>query len=134
MRKLALGAMVLGLAALACSEPEADLPPSYRDLEVPTARIESTDARTRGRTLFVQQCAFCHGMNGDGQGQRREGFARPPRDFTSVAWRRTMTPRRVFFAVREGIHGTAMPSWKTLPDGALWDLTAYVLSIARADR
>jgi mono/diheme cytochrome c family protein len=49
-------------------------------------------------------------------------------------WRSETTPRRFFHAVREGIHGTAMPSWKTLPDDELWDLTAYVLSIAKVNR
>jgi mono/diheme cytochrome c family protein len=134
MGRLALGAIALGLAALACSEPETDVPLSYRDVTVPKARIASADAREHGQALFAELCALCHGVDGDGRGQRREGFARPPRDFTDVAWRRTVTPRRVFFAVREGIHGTAMPSWKTLPDDELWDLTAYVLSIAKADQ
>jgi mono/diheme cytochrome c family protein len=134
MGRLALGAIVLGLAALACSEPEADLPRSYRDLTVPKARIASAEGREHGQALFAEHCVLCHGVTGDGRGQRREGFTRPPRDFTDVAWRRTVTPRRVFFAVKEGVHGTAMPSWKTLPDDDIWDLTAYVLSIAKVNR
>jgi hypothetical protein len=35
----------------------------------------------------------------------------------------------VFYVIREGVHGTAMPSWKALPDDAIWDLVAYVLSV-----
>lgn len=134
MKGLARGAMALGLFTLACKGADADLPPAYRKIPVPEDRLSSAAALEHGRALFLQHCALCHGVEGDGRGQRREGFARPPRDFTDVAWRRTVTPRRVFFAVREGIHGTAMPSWKTLPDDELWDLTAYVLSIAKADQ
>jgi len=134
MKGLARGAMALGLFTLACKGADADLPPAYRKIPVPEDRFSSAGALEHGRALFLQHCALCHGVEGDGRGQRREGFARPPRDFTDVAWRRTVTPRRVFFAVREGIHGTAMPSWKTLPDDELWDLTAYVLLIAKADQ
>jgi mono/diheme cytochrome c family protein len=134
MGRLAFGAIALGLAALACSGPESDLPWSYRDLTIPKARIASVEARERGQALFAGHCALCHGATGDGRGERREGFTRPPRDFTDVAWKRTVTPRRVFFAVKEGVHGTAMPSWKTLPDDDIWDLTAFVLSIAKPNR
>jgi mono/diheme cytochrome c family protein len=35
----------------------------------------------------------------------------------------------VYYAIREGVHGTAMPSWKSLPDEDIWDLVAYVLSV-----
>jgi high-affinity iron transporter len=134
MGRLALGAIALGLFTLACRGADADLPPAYRKLPVPTDRLSSATARERGRVLFLQHCAICHGVTGDGRGERHEGFVRPPRDFTLSGWRSETTPRRVFHAVREGIHGTAMPSWKTLPDDELWDLTAYVLSIAKADQ
>jgi hypothetical protein len=35
----------------------------------------------------------------------------------------------VYYVIREGVHGTAMPGWKALPDDAIWDLVAYVLSV-----
>ena len=66
--------------------------------------------------------AFAHGT-------RREGLTTQPRDFTSDAWRRTATPRRIFFAVREGVAGTAMPSWKALSESEAWDLVAFLLSV-----
>ncbi len=123
--------MVLWLSTLACRGADADLPPPYRDLSVPKERLESAEARQRGQLLFRQHCVLCHGIRGDGRGERREGFVRQPRDFTSIEWKRAATPRRVFYALKEGVRGTAMPSWRTLEDSDLWDLSAYVLSIAR---
>jgi mono/diheme cytochrome c family protein len=73
-------------------------------------------------------------VRADGRGERRQGFIRPPRDFTSAAWQRSTTPRRVFFAIREGVRGTAMPAWKTLDSEQTWDLVAYVLSVSEAER
>jgi mono/diheme cytochrome c family protein len=57
---------------------------------------------------------------------------RPRRDFTDPAWRRTTSPRHVFFAIREGIKGTAMPAWRNLTEREAWELTAYVLSLGEA--
>jgi mono/diheme cytochrome c family protein len=110
-----------------CRE-ERDLPPPYRRLEVPRERLASAEARQRGRLLFLSQCALCHGEHADGRGLRREGLSSPPRDFTDPTWRRRSSPRRVFYTIREGLKGTPMPAWKTLDDGQIWDLTAYLLS------
>jgi hypothetical protein len=46
-----------------------------------------------------------------------------------VAWRQSTSPRRVFFAIREGLSGTPMPEWKSLSEEDAWDMTAYVLSL-----
>jgi hypothetical protein len=35
----------------------------------------------------------------------------------------------VFFAIREGLHGTAMPSWKGFGEQDSWALTAHVLAL-----
>lgn len=119
-----VGALLTALVSLSCSQP-ADLPP---DLD---ARVASDSARRSGRQLYLEYCALCHGERGDGLGARVSAFATPPRDFTSQAWRQSVTPPRVFRSIRNGIPGTAMPGWRALGDDALADLTAYVLSLAQ---
>ena len=134
MKKRVITALLATLLVFSGCDDERDLPRDYRSLEVPQARLESAAARQRGRALFVEHCALCHGEHADGHGERREGFARPPRDFTSAAWRRGTAPRRVFFAIREGIRGTAMPAWKALDHEQTWDLVAYVLAVSEEAR
>jgi mono/diheme cytochrome c family protein len=119
--------MWLGLAG--CRSRDSDLPPAYRDVAVPEQRLRSPAAHQHGRLLFQEHCALCHGERGDGRGVRREGLSRAPRDFTDAAWRRQTTPRHVYFAIREGVRGTPMPSWKALDNQDVWDLVAYVLSL-----
>jgi mono/diheme cytochrome c family protein len=124
-------AMVIWMSLVwpGCGEVDRRLPAEYRGIEVPAPWLASADARTRGAALFRESCALCHGERGDGRGIRREGLTTQPRDFTSRDWRASTSPRRVFFAIREGLHGTAMPSWKAFSEQDSWALTAYVLAL-----
>jgi hypothetical protein len=61
--------------------------------------------------------------------EARVGFAKAPANFTDLAWRRRVTARRVFFVIREGVHGTPMPAWNWLSTDETWDLVAYLLSL-----
>jgi len=96
---------------------------------VPEERLRSTAAREHGRALFLQHCALCHGERADGRGVRRQGLSSSPRDFTDPEWRRRTSPRRVYYVIREGSHGTAMPAWKSLEEADTWDLSAYLLAV-----
>jgi high-affinity iron transporter len=96
---------------------------------VPAARLGTAEARENGRRLYLQYCALCHGKRADGRGARRQGLATSPRDFSDPAWRKGASPRAVYHAVREGVRGTPMPSWKSLSEAEAWDLVAYVLSV-----
>ena len=122
--------LAISLTFTACSGVDSDLPPEYRRVEVPEARLRSPEARAHGRALFEQNCAICHGVRGDGHGRRSAALSPRPPDFTSPEWRRSMTPRHAFFVVSEGVRGTPMPSWKWLGEDDAWDLVAYVLSLA----
>lgn len=132
MRGSPLAALALCLPLSACSGPEGRIPPAYRAVAVPEERLHSLQARERGRALYFDHCMLCHGVNADGQGARREGLSTQPRDFTSTSWRKEATPRTSYYAIREGIPGTAMPSWKSLDESEIWDLVAFVLSVREA--
>jgi mono/diheme cytochrome c family protein len=69
-------------------------------------------------------------VNADGRGARREGLSTSPRDFTDPAWASRTSPRSVYFKIREGVRGTAMPGWKSLEAEEAWDLVAFLLSVS----
>lgn len=130
MTRWPLIAVWMSLASSAChSGTDGDLPREYRAIVVP-AGVTSPAALERGAPLFQKYCTLCHGVRGDGDGLQREGLQPPPRDFRDPGWRAAATPRHVFFAIREGRRGTAMPGWKSLSEQDAWDLTGYVLSLA----
>lgn len=98
-------------------------------IDVPRERLASAEARARGRQLYVAYCSRCHGENADGEGVGASVLTSPPRDFTSEAWQVRAKPEQVFVVIRRGVPGTSMPAWGFLPEGELWDLTAYLLSL-----
>jgi len=104
---------------------------AYPSAPAPAPRFTSPAARERGRTAYVKYCALCHGEDGDGRGLRHDAFARPPRNFKDRAWQQATDARQVYDRIRDGVPGTAMPSWRALGDPAIADLTAYVISLGR---
>ena len=82
----------------------------------------------RGEALFAAHCALCHGTRGDGHGLRSAALSTIPRNFTDPHWQMRTSNRGLFYAIREGVPGTAMPAWKSLPVDECWNLVAYVRS------
>lgn len=79
----------------------------------------------RGAALFDQNCAVCHGPNGEG----RVGAALA-KNFSSI--RPDLTVRNT---IANGIEGSPMPAWSQANGGPLAeqdvdDLTAFVLTLA----
>jgi len=120
------------IAFSACDGADRDLPPRYRSLEVPVARLRDAAARAHGAALFAENCALCHGADAGGDGVRQTGFARPPANLRDPAWQHRATPRRVFAVIRDGVPESGMPAWVALDDGETWDLVAFVLSLGEA--
>jgi high-affinity iron transporter len=88
----------------------------------------------RGRELYLQNCALCHGTRADGRGVRQSGLVGKPVDFTSRAWRTRASRKQTEQVIRDGKQGTSMAAWKTLGDVAIRDLTSYVLSVSGGPR
>lgn len=126
-RQFVLAAMWLAFSA--CRGGDGDLPEPYRSVAVPEEQLRSAAAREHGRKLFLQNCALCHGDRADGRGVRHQALSTPPRDFTDRAWRNRTSARRLFYVIREGSPGTAMPAWKSLEASDAWHLTAYLLAV-----
>lgn len=92
----------------------------------------SQEPENRGRDLYLTSCAPCHGENADGQGPRAAVLDPKPRDYTDPAWRQTATFDSVLASIRDGVPGSAMPSWEILSEEDLEAVTRYVLEISGA--
>jgi len=85
--------------------------------------------REQARRVYLDRCAICHGIEGDGQGPRHRSLHVRPPDFRRAAWRRDATRGGVLIAIRDGRPGTDMPAWKTLDESEIAGLADYVLSL-----
>ena len=125
--------IALTIAVLACGRsPDRDLPAAYRDLAVPREILDSEMARAEGAVSYSRYCAHCHGERGDGHGARVSALSTPPRDFTDRGWQQRTSDRHLFFVIREGVRGTAMPAWRSLSDEQAWELVVFIRSLGVA--
>jgi mono/diheme cytochrome c family protein len=83
--------------------------------------------------LYREHCAHCHGISGDGAGPTAAFLNPYPRDFRLSKFKFKSTPLRqpptdhdLETILRNGIPGTAMPSFRTLSDNEFAALIDYV--------
>ena len=110
----------------------------------PTAPIVFGDPQAdrarlaRGSEVFAHRCQQCHGVNGDGQGAVARYLSPPPRDYTKGIFKFTSTPygakpRRadLLRTLRQGVHGTSMPSFDELDPDDLDAVVDYVIYLSQ---
>jgi cytochrome c oxidase cbb3-type subunit I/II len=91
----------------------------------------------RGHALYQRYCIFCHGQQGDGNGESAPYINPKPRDFTKAVFKCRSTPsgslpldNDLYDTISRGIHASGMPSWKPLTRQDRVDLVAYVKSFS----
>jgi mono/diheme cytochrome c family protein len=136
-KKAILVATPVALAALAWGGAYLHLV-SVRAAEARrTAAAAAHPAAPDGATLYTQHCAACHGARGDGVGATSPYLETPARRFGEERFRLASTANGVptdddlVAVVRNGIPGTAMPSFAHLSDGERKALAGHVLGLTR---
>src|SRR5690606_5505386 len=84
----------------------------------------------RGKALYAQLCASCHGDTGAGDGPASAGLDPPPIDFTDRARADERSVFALYQVIEQGLEGTSMASYRGLPAEDLWALATYSGSIA----
>lgn len=110
--------------------PETGLDLQKITMAAGPVRSDQTGAK---RGLFREHCAHCHGVTGDGMGPTALFLKPYPRDyrqglykFKSTASNYPPTHDDLMRTLRDGITGTAMPSFKLLSKDQLEALAEYV--------
>lgn len=78
----------------------------------------------RGRVVYADRCASCHGSAGDGDGPAAAALRPRPSNLTEHQY----TDVRLAQALWNGVSGTSMPAWRDLPPADLTALVAVVKS------
>jgi high-affinity iron transporter len=84
------------------------------------------------RTIYLENCAQCHGEAGRGDGPGRESMnpkTPAPANFTDAEFMAGLSPFKVYNTTSFGIDNTAMASFAALPDDQRWQLAFYVMAL-----
>ena len=75
--------------------------------------------------LYRDTCASCHGAAGAGDGPLARGMEPPPIAFTDRARASERSVFALYQVIEQGLEGTPMPSFATLPEEQRWALAFY---------
>ncbi len=78
-----------------------------------------------GAQLYAQQCASCHGANGDGNGPAAAGLEPPPIAFTDAERADARSLAALYQVITQGVEGTSMASYSTLSEEDRWALAFF---------
>lgn len=88
----------------------------------------------RGKALFAQTCATCHGPEGQGNGPGGAGLNPKPRNFTaSAGWKNGTRIEDIYKTLDEGIKGSSMVSYNYLTKKDRMALVHVVQSLGAFD-
>ncbi len=97
------GLVGLGILAFTVLRPAPTPPPG---------EIAGDALLVRGREVYLDRCASCHGTSGHGDGPTAKGLAGPPvGDLTDDKWKHGDAPEQVLGVIRQGVKETQMPAW-----------------------
>jgi caa(3)-type oxidase subunit IV len=90
--------------------------------------IETPQLLAKGKTLFETNCVTCHGPNGEGNGPAAAALNPHPRNFHAPPseWKNGRKITDIFKTLKEGIAGSGMASFSTLPSDDRWALAHFV--------
>jgi len=99
-------------------------------------QVLSPEVLTRGRQDYVQFCASCHGLEGDGYGRSAQALRPPPRSFQQGSFKFTKVPggmlpsdEALVDLIKHGLDGTPMLPW-AISDERLHDIVQYIKSLS----
>ena len=104
-------------------------PAKYLELKPP---LEVTAKRLKkGEVLYMDkaqpmQCLHCHGARGDGTGELGLQANPSARNFTYTETMKNVSDGQMFWVIKNGVEGTAMPAYSDLVDWQIWVLIHFV--------
>jgi mono/diheme cytochrome c family protein len=75
-------------------------------------------------------CKHCHGLSGNGQGSMSHSMNPKPRNFTCTETMNKISDGQLFWIIKKGSKGTAMPAYSYLSDKKIWQIILYIRSLS----
>jgi len=104
------------------------VPASARKLHNPFPATAST--LKAGGEIYAKRCKDCHGVNGDGNGERASKLSTMPSDFTDAREMNRQTDGELFWKITHGRR--PMPAFQNkLTDQERWEVEDYIRTFAK---
>ncbi len=121
-----------------CPQPRQTVKASDEYLKLKNPLEATPQNILAGKTLFhidakPTACKVCHGMSGDGLGILFHRVEPKPRNFTCVHTMDDLPDGQLFWVIKNGSPGTAMPSFSYLEDDQVWELILYLRSFSNKE-
>ena len=114
-----------------------DYPSAAREVIPPidpkTVMTPNPELLARGRKLFAETCATCHGAEGKGDGPGAKGLTPVPRNFTVGGWKNGSRIEDIYRTLEEGVKGSSMVSYSYLSKKDRMALVHVVQSLGTFD-
>ncbi len=81
---------------------------------------------SRGKTLYAQRCAACHGAEGRGDGPAARGLEPAPSNFHDAERMAQRSAYGLYNTITLGVEGTSMAAFRQLSEDERWALAFYV--------
>ncbi|MDE0485024.1 MAG: c-type cytochrome [Candidatus Poribacteria bacterium] len=95
---------------------------------------DTSEVSEKGKEVYEESCAHCHGIEGQGDGSAAENLLPRPRDFTRGLYKirstesgQLPTDQDLFDIITIGMPGSSMPGWETsLSANDRWEVVSYI--------
>lgn len=116
-----------------------DYPAAVREIIPPidpkTVMTPNPELMAKGRALYAQNCATCHGDAGKGDGPGAKGLNPAPRNFAlGSGWKNGPRLEEIYRTLDEGVKGTSMVSYNYLRKKDRMALAHIVQSLGSFER
>lgn len=90
--------------------------------------LAKTPEQKHGEGLFIENCSFCHALDGTGKNWIGQFIEPHPRNFAQLPIADSFTREELILRIKNGVAGTAMPAWGyVLTDAEISDLADYLM-------
>ncbi|MGH9735790.1 MAG: c-type cytochrome [Candidatus Acidiferrales bacterium] len=104
------------------------VPDSARKMQNPYPA--TAEALQDAGAIYTKRCKECHGVNGDGTGEKADQLSAMPSDFTDAREMGRATDGELFWKITHGRR--PMPAFKDkLTDKQRWELVDYIRTFAK---
>lgn len=90
---------------------------------------QSSPSVEKGHTLYRENCAPCHGVDGRADTSTARALNPPPANFHDPSIMEGLSPFKAFNVLSFGISGTAMASFDALSEQDRWNLAFYLFTL-----